>query len=67
MLIIPLVSVLEDDRTYRAYIDFQEILVLDQIFIAMLPVENAIGEKEISSLKVLQQSIDIAICADLTV
>ena len=44
--------------SYRAYIDFQENFGSDEIFIAMLPVENAIGDKEISSLKVLQQSID---------
>ena len=56
---------LEDDPSYRAYIDFQENFGSDEIFIAMLPVENAIGEKEISSLKVLQQHRCIAICANI--
>lgn len=49
---------LEDDPSYRAYIDFQENFGSDEIFIAMLPVENAIGDSEISSLKILHQRIE---------
>jgi len=49
---------LEDDPSYKAYIDFQENFGSDEIFIVMLPVENAIGEAEISALKKLHTSID---------
>lgn len=49
---------LEDDPSYRAYFDFQENFGSDEIFIAMLPVENAIGDSEISSLKILHQRIE---------
>ena len=48
---------LEDDPSYRAYIDFQQNFGSDEIFIAMLPVENAIGETEVSALKELHQRI----------
>ncbi|MBV7269045.1 efflux RND transporter permease subunit [Winogradskyella luteola] len=49
---------LEDDPSYKAYIDFQKNFGSDEIFIAMLPVENAIGETEINRLKQLHQSIE---------
>ena len=49
---------LEDDPSYRAYIDYQQNFGSDEIFIAMLPVENAIGETEVSSLKELHQRIE---------
>jgi predicted RND superfamily exporter protein len=49
---------LEDDPSYRAYIDYQQNFGSDEIFIAMLPVENAIGEAEVLSLKELHQSIE---------
>jgi len=49
---------LEDDPSYKAYIDFQENFGSDEIFIIMLPVENAIGESEVNKLKELQQSIE---------
>ena len=49
---------LEDDPSYRAYIDFQQNFGSDEIFIAMLPVENAIGETEVSALKELHQRIE---------
>ncbi|MFT5984297.1 MAG: putative RND superfamily exporter protein, partial [Ulvibacter sp.] len=42
---------LEDDPSYKAYIDFQENFGSDEIFIAMLPVENAIGEGEMEALE----------------
>ena len=49
---------LEDDPSYKAYIDFQEKFGSDEIFIAMLPVENAIGNAEKSKLLKLHESID---------
>jgi predicted RND superfamily exporter protein len=49
---------LEDDPSYKAYIDFQEKFGSDEIFIAMLPVENAIGNTEKSKLLKLHESID---------
>ena len=49
---------LEDDPSYRAYIDYQQNFGSDEIFIAMLPVENAIGETEVVSLKELHQRIE---------
>lgn len=49
---------LEDDPSYKAYIDFQESFGSDEIFIAMLPVKNAIGEVEVSALKELHQKIE---------
>jgi predicted RND superfamily exporter protein len=49
---------LEDDPSYKAYIDFQENFGSDEIFIAMLPVENAIGKYEVERLKNLQKRIE---------
>lgn len=49
---------LEDDPSYKAYIDFQEAFGSDEIYIAMLPVENAIGATEKSQLLKLHKSID---------
>lgn len=49
---------LEDDPSYKAYIDFQESFGSDEIFIAMLPVENAIGKPEILALKDLQHQVE---------
>ena len=49
---------LEDDPSYRAYIDYQQNFGSDEIFIAMLPVENAIGKTEVTSLKELHQRIE---------
>lgn len=49
---------LEEDPSYKAYIDFQEKFGSDEIFIAMLPVDNAIGAPEKISLLKLHQSID---------
>ncbi len=49
---------LEDDPSYKAYIDFQENFGSDEIFIAMLPVENAIGESEMESLAKLHSTIE---------
>lgn len=49
---------LEDDPSYKAYIDFQERFGSDEIFVAMLPVENAIGSDEIETLKALHNQIE---------
>jgi len=49
---------LEDDPSYKAYIDFQEEFGSDEIFVAMLPVTNAIGELEINRLRALHNKID---------
>jgi predicted RND superfamily exporter protein len=49
---------LEDDPSYKAYIDFQENFGSDEIFIAMLPVENAIGVSEMGKLNNLHKQIE---------
>lgn len=49
---------LEDDPSYKAYIDFQEKFGSDEIYIAMFPVENAISQSEMTKLKALTKAID---------
>jgi predicted RND superfamily exporter protein len=49
---------LEDDPSYKAYIDFQETFGSDEIFIAMLPVKNALGEAEVNALESLHKAIE---------
>ena len=49
---------LEDDPSYKAYIDFQKNYGSDEIFIAMFPVSDAVGESEMSVLNDLHQRID---------
>ena len=49
---------LEEDPSYKAYIEFQEKFGSDEIFIAMFPVENALEENEINQLSRLHESID---------
>ena len=49
---------LEGNPSYKAYIDFQEEFGSDEIFIVMLPVENAIGEAEIEQLNTLHKRIE---------
>ena len=49
---------LEDDPSYKAYIDFQEKFGSDEIYIAMFPVENAISEQEMIKLQGLTEAID---------
>lgn len=49
---------LEDNPNYKAYIDFQETFGSDEIFILMLPVNNAIGAHEKSNLLKLHNAID---------
>lgn len=49
---------LEDDPSYKAYIDFQEEFGSDEIYIAMLPVENALSEDRINDLKKLTEQVE---------
>ena len=49
---------LEDDPSYKAYIDFQKEFGSDEIFVAMFPVNNAIGNEEKLTLKKLHREID---------
>ncbi len=49
---------LEDDPSYKAYIDFQEAFGSDEIFIAMFPVEDAVGAKEKQRLLNLHEAVD---------
>ncbi len=49
---------LEDDPSYKAYIDFQEEIGSDEIYVAMFPVESAIGAKEKTQLLKLHGAID---------
>lgn len=49
---------LEDNPSYNAYIDYQEEFGSDEIFVAMIPVENAIAEVNITTLKQLHNTID---------
>ena len=49
---------LEEDPSYKAYIDFQEEFGSDEIFIAMFPVENALDANEINTLSRLHKVID---------
>ncbi len=49
---------LEDDPSYKAYIDFQEEFGSDEIFIAMFPVDNAVGKAERIRLLQLHKAID---------
>lgn len=49
---------LEDDPSYKAYIDFQEEFGSDEIFIAMFPVDNAIGDEERQKLLNLHADIE---------
>jgi len=49
---------LQDDPSYKAYIDFQEEFGSDEIFVAMFPVKNAIGPSEKVKLLKLHKRID---------
>ncbi len=49
---------LEDDPSYKAYIDFQEDFGSDEIFIVMLPVKNAIGKQDVNNLNQLHKAIE---------
>jgi len=49
---------LEDNPSYRAYINYQKEFGSDEIFVGMIPVENALENDNIKQLKKLHQSID---------
>ncbi|NVJ88512.1 MAG: MMPL family transporter [Flavobacteriaceae bacterium] len=49
---------LEDDPSYKAYIDFQEEYGSDEIYIAMFPVQNAISKETMQKLDALTKAID---------
>lgn len=49
---------LEDNPSYKAYIDYQEKFGSDEIFVGMLPVDNALKEAHILKLKQFHRSID---------
>lgn len=49
---------LEDNPSYKAYINYQEEFGSDEIFVTMLPVENAIDSSTVFRLKELHKSID---------
>ena len=49
---------LEDDPSYKAYIDFQKEFGSDEIFVGMFPVDNAIGKSEKQQLLKLHDAID---------
>ena len=49
---------LEDDPSYKAYIDFQEEFGSDEIYIAMFPAKNALDSNEIETLSRLHRAID---------
>ena len=49
---------LEDDPSYKAYIDFQEDYGSDEIYIAMFPVENAIDKSTVDRLNKLTLEVE---------
>lgn len=49
---------LEDNPEYNAYIAYQEKFGSDEVFIAMLPVSNALDSIEVKKLERLHQKID---------
>ncbi|WP_426431947.1 efflux RND transporter permease subunit [Winogradskyella sp. HB-48] len=49
---------LEDDPSYKAYIDFQEKFGSDEIYVAMFPVDNALSEVVNNKLKALTEDIE---------
>ena len=49
---------LDDDPSYRAYIEFQEKFGSDEIYIGMIPVDNALKAEHINKLEELHQSLD---------
>jgi len=49
---------LEDDPSYKAYIDYQEQFGSDEIFVGMIPVENALDKENILQLERLHAALD---------
>ena len=49
---------LEEDPSYKAYIEYQETYGSDEIFIVMLPVFYALEQKNVDLLRALNNSLD---------
>ncbi len=49
---------LEEDPSYKAYIEYQETYGSDEIFIVMLPVSNALEQKNVNLLRALNNTLD---------
>ena len=49
---------LEEDPSYKAYIEYQETYGSDEIFIVMLPVSYALEQKNVDLLRALNNSLD---------
>ncbi|MDB4635653.1 MMPL family transporter [Flavobacteriaceae bacterium] len=49
---------LEEDPSYKAYIEYQETYGSDEIFMVMLPVPNALDKDQIDQLKALNTALD---------
>jgi len=49
---------LEDNPSYRAYINYQEAYGSDEIFVGMLPVENALDTNNIEQLNAFHKAVD---------
>ena len=49
---------LEEDHSYKAYIEYQETYGSDEIFIVMLPVSYALEQKNVDLLRALNNSLD---------
>ncbi|WP_370390258.1 RND family transporter [uncultured Winogradskyella sp.] len=49
---------LEDNPSYKAYITYQEEFGSDEIFVGMLPVDNALDKKNIDRFKEFHQVLD---------
>ena len=49
---------LEEDPSYKAYIEYHETYGSDEIFIVMLPVSNALEQKNVDLLRALNNSLD---------
>ena len=53
---------LEDNPSYKAYINYQEEFGSDEIFVGMIPVENALDSLNIQRLSQLHERIDTLWC-----
>lgn len=49
---------LEDNPSYNAYIEYQKEFGSDEIFVAMLPVDNGLKEENVIKLRQLHKAID---------
>lgn len=49
---------LENNPSYRAYIDYQEEYGSDEIFVGMVPVENALDDENIQRLNRFHEAVD---------